>query len=140
MAVRAPHFAFFDLGFDTRPCAPASRISRDVGNLVADVIKLENDDVFLAAVDARMVLQVVDDLLAHLRAPLRDVFVDTGPLTFMVLPTIPRVGLGEALATPRLELRLAAPHRRKLVQRLHFAAFRARSHEGERAVASSSRE
>jgi hypothetical protein len=61
-------------------------------------------------------------------------------LTFVVLPIIPSVRLGEASSTQRLQLRLATPHRRKRIQRLHFAALRARSHEGERAVRSISRE
>jgi hypothetical protein len=61
-------------------------------------------------------------------------------LTLVVLPVVPGVRLSEAVAAPRLQLRLTTPHRRKLVQRLYLAAFRARSHEGERAVASTSRE
>src|SRR5687767_6628297 len=107
MAVRAAHFAFFDLGFDTRPCAPASGIGRDVGDLVADVIELENHDVCLPAIHTRMLSQVVDDLLTHLRTPLRDVFVDSSPLALPVRSIVPRVRFGEALATPRLEFRLA---------------------------------
>ena len=78
---------------------------------------------------------------------LRQIAVELGDLpeqprlfTLVVLQVISRVRLGEALAAPRLQLRLAAPHRRKRVERLHFAALRARSHEGERAVASISRE
>ncbi|HYV23577.1 MAG TPA: hypothetical protein VEN31_13095 [Candidatus Bathyarchaeia archaeon] len=102
------------------------------------MIKLEDDDVSLAAIHARMLSKVVDDLLAHLRAPLRDVSVDSSSFTFMVLPIIPRVGFGEALTTPRLQLRLATPHRRKSIKWLQFAAFRARSHEGERADTSKS--
>src|SRR5207245_1619839 len=138
MAVRAAHFAFFDLGFDTRPCAPASGKGRDVGNLVADVIELENDDVSLAAIHARMLSQVVDDPLAHLRAPLGDVLVNSRPLALPVRVIIPRVRLGEAFSAPGLQLRLATSHWRKRVERLHFAAFRARSHEGERADFSTS--
>jgi hypothetical protein len=129
MAVGAAHLALVDLGFDSRPCPPASCVGRDVGYLVADVIELENDDVTLAAIHARMLSQVVDDLLTDLGAPIRDVFVDSSPLTFVVLPIVPRVRFGEAIATPRLEFRLAAPDRWKRVERLHFAAFRARSHE-----------
>jgi len=140
MAVRAAHFAFLDLRFDTRPCAPASGIDRDVGNLVADVIELENNDVSLAAIHARMLSQVVDDLLTHLRAPLCDVSVDSSPLAVSVRVIVPGVRLGKTLAAPRLPLRLTAPHRRERIQRLQLAALRARSHEGERAVASLSRE
>jgi len=133
MAVRAAHLALFDLGFDTRPCAPASRINGDVGNFVADVIELENDDISLAAIDARILSQVVDDPLAHLRAPGRDVFVDSSPLALPVRVIVPRVRLSETFATPRLQLRLASSDRRKRIEWLYFAAFRARSHEGERA-------
>jgi hypothetical protein len=140
MTVRAAHFAFFDLSPDTPPCAPASGIDRDVGNLVADVIELQNYDVSLTAIHTRMLSEVFDDLLAHLRAPLGDVFGDSSPLALTVRLIISRVRLSEAFATPRLQLRLAAPHRRKRVERLNFAALRARSHEGERAVASISRE
>jgi len=59
---------------------------------------------------------------------------------FMVLAIVPRVGLSEALATPRLQLRLAAPHRREVIQGFQLAAFRARSHERERADTSTPRE
>jgi hypothetical protein len=136
MAVRAAHFALVDFGSDACPTATAPRVDRYVCNLVADVIELENDNVALTAVDAWMLAEILDDLLAHLRASLGDVFVDTRLLPLMVLPIIPRVGLSEALATPRLQFRLAPSHWRKRFERLHFATFRARSHEGERAVAS----
>jgi len=115
-----------------------SRIGRDVGNLVADVIKLENDDVSFATIHAWVLSQVFDDLLAHLGAPPRDVFVDSSPLTLMVLPIVPSVRLSETLPAPRLQLRLAAPHGRKRLERLHLAASRARSHERERADVSTS--
>jgi hypothetical protein len=68
VAVRATDFAFFDLAVDTRPRPPGSGIGRNIGNLVAGVIELENDDVALAAVHARMLSEVLDDLLAHLPA------------------------------------------------------------------------
>jgi len=140
MAVGAAHFAFLNLSLDTRPRAPTSCIGGDVGHLVADVIKLEHDDVSLAAIHARMLSEVVDDLLANLRPPLRDVLVDSGSLAFPVRVIVPRVRLSETFATPRLQLRLATPHRRESLKRLKLAAFRARSHERERADTSISRE
>src|SRR5438132_6016709 len=140
MAVRAAHFAFVNLSLYTRPCAPASGICGDIGNLVADVIELENDDVSFAAIHARVLSQVADDLLGHLRAPLRDVFVDSSPLALPVCLVVPRVRPSKALPTPRLQLRLAAPDRRKRFEWLQLAAFRARSHERERADQSTPRE
>jgi hypothetical protein len=104
------------------------------------MVELQDDDVAFSAVDTGMLLQVLDDLLAHLGASPRDVFVDARPLALMVLSLIPRVCFREAITTPRLQLRLATSHRRKRFERLHFAAFRARSHEGERADWSTSRE
>jgi hypothetical protein len=77
--------------------------------------------------------EIFDDVFLDFGAPLRDLPYEPRLFTLVVLPIIPRVGLGEALATPRLQLRLAAPHRRKRLERLHLAAFRARSHERERA-------
>jgi hypothetical protein len=138
MAIRAAHLAFLNLGHDPRPGPPASRVDRDVRDLVGDVIELENDDVALAAVDAWMFSQVLDDVLAHLRAPTRDVSIDSSPLALPVRLIVAGVGLGEALAAPRLQLRLAASDRRKRLERLHLAAFRARSHERERADISTS--
>lgn len=140
MAVRAAHFALFDLRFDPCPCAPASGIGRDVSDFVADVIEFENDDVSLAAVHAWMLSEVIDDLLADLRASVRDVFVDSSALPLPVSLVIPRVRLSEAVPAPRLQLRLATPHRRKCFERLQFAASRARSHERERADRPTSRE
>ena len=54
MAVGATYFALFDLSFDARPCAPASGVDRNVGDLITDMIELENDDVLLAAIHAWM--------------------------------------------------------------------------------------
>jgi len=51
----------------------------------------------------------------------------------VILPIVPGVRLGKTPAAPRLPLRLATPHRWKRLERFHLAAFRARSHEGERA-------
>ena len=137
MAVRATHFALCNLSSDARPCAPASGVGRDVRDLVADVIELEYDDVSLAAVHAWVLSEVVDDLLANLRTSVSDVFVDPSALALPVGHIVPRIRIGEAVPTPGLEFRLASPDWRELVQRLHFAALRARSHEGERADRSS---
>ena len=133
MAVRATHFAFINLRFDTRPTAASSRVVRDVRNLLAKVVELKHNDVSLPAIDARMLAEVVHDLLAYLAATLVDLAYQPGLFTLPVLPIIPRVRFREAVPTPRLELGLASPHRRKRSERLHFAALRARSHEGERA-------
>jgi hypothetical protein len=133
MAVRASHLAFLNLGLDARPGAAASRIDGDVCDLVADVIELENDDVPLAAVDAWMSSEIFDDLLAHLRAPTQDVLVDSSLLALPVLPIIPGIGFGKAFAAPRLKFRLAATHRRERLERFDLTAFRARSHDRERA-------
>jgi hypothetical protein len=133
MAVRAAHLALVDLCFDTCPCTPSSGIGRYVGDLVPDVIELEHDDVSLATVDAWMLSEVVDDFLADLRASVCNVGVDSSALALPISRVVPSVRLSEALPTPGLEPRLSAPHRRKRFERLHLAAFRARSHERERA-------
>jgi hypothetical protein len=52
----------------------------------------------------------------------------------VIPPIVPRVRPRETVSAPRLQPRLASSDRRKLIIRLHLAAFRARSHEGERAV------
>jgi hypothetical protein len=139
MAVSATHFAFINLRFDTQPTAASSRVVRDVRNFLANVVELKHNDVSLPAIDARMLAEVVHDLLAHLAAPLVDLPSQPGLFTLLVRLVIPRVRFRETLATPRLELRLAPSHGRKRFERLRLAAFRARSHEGERADRSISR-
>src|SRR5919204_6928718 len=133
MAIRTAHLTLIDLGFDPCPASTASRIGRDVGNLVADVIELKNDYVGLPAVHAGMRAEVLDYFFTNLGASCRDLADESRLLTLMILPVVPRVRLSEAVATPRLQLRLAAPHGRELIQRLELATLRARSHEGERA-------
>src|SRR5882672_12557756 len=132
MTVGAPDRALVDLRFDPGPSPTSSRVCGYVGHLLGDVVELEHHDVGLAAVNARVLTEIFDDVFLDFGAPRRDLPYEPRPFTFMVLPIIPRVGLGEALATPRLELRLASPNWRKRVERFHFAAFRARSHERER--------
>jgi hypothetical protein len=133
MAIRTAHLTLIDLGFDPCPASTASRIGRDVGNLVADVIELKNDYVGLPAVHAGMRAEVLDYFFTNLGASCRDLADESRLLTLMILPVVPRIRFGEAIPTPALQLRLAAPHRWKRLERLHLAALRARSHEGERA-------
>ena len=70
MAVRAADFAFFNFSHDACPSAPASGINGDISNLIPDVIELENHNVSLATVHARVFPEVVDDVLAHFSASL----------------------------------------------------------------------
>ena len=140
MTVGAADLALLDLSEYTFPSPSGVRVSRYVCDLFANVVELKDHDVRLAAVHAWVVAEILDDLLPYLRAPLCNLPEKPCLLTLVVLPIIPRVGLSKAFAAPRLELRLATSHRREGFERLHDAAFRARSHEGERAVASISRE
>ena len=130
MAVGAPDLALVDLRFDPGPTPTSSRVCGYVGHLLGDVVELEHHDVGLAAVNARVLTEIFDDVFPNLGAPLRDMPHEPRLFTFVVLSVVPRVGLGEALATPGLELRLTSTHRRKRFERLRLAAFRARSHEG----------
>src|SRR5712691_6457484 len=102
------------------------------------MIELQHDDVRLAAVDAGMSTKVLDHSPLVVSPPRGRVPKQPRLLSVtiqsVVLPPVRR----EALTTPRLQLRLATSHRRKLIQRLQLAAFRARSHEGERADISTS--
>jgi hypothetical protein len=140
MAVRAADLAFVNLGFDTRPASASSGVVGDVGNLLADMVELKHNDVAFAAVDTWMLPQILNDLLTHLAASLVHLAYQPSLFPLVVLPIVPRVGLSKAVPTPRLQLRLATPDRWKRVERLHLATFRARSHEGERADRSLSRE
>jgi hypothetical protein len=104
------------------------------------VIELENDDVALSAVQARVFAEILDDLLPHLRTSLCDLPKQPRLLALMILPIVPGVRLRETIPAPRLQLRFAASHRGKRLERLHLAALRARSHERERADISTARE
>ncbi|HVD51753.1 MAG TPA: hypothetical protein VNB51_06910 [Candidatus Udaeobacter sp.] len=140
MAVGAPDLALVDLRFDPGPSPTSSRVCGYVGHLLGDVVELEHHDVGLAAVNARVRAEIFDDVFLDFGAPLPDLPYEPRLFAFVVLPIIPGVRLGEAVATPRLELWLTTPHRRKRLERLDLAALRARSHEGERADWSISRE
>jgi hypothetical protein len=140
MTVRTANFAFVDFCLDTFPRPTVARVARYVRELLADVIELKNHDVSLAAVNTRVLQEVVDDPLTHLSASLRDLTQPPRLLALMVLPVVPRIRLGKAVATPGLQLRLAASHRRERVQRFDLATLRARSHERERADTGASRE
>jgi hypothetical protein len=140
MTVRTANLAFVDFCLDTFPRPTVARIARHVRELLADVIELKNHDVSLAAVNTRVLQEVFDDPLAHLSASLRDLTQPPRLLTLVVLPVVPRIRFGKAVATPGLQLRLAAPHRRKRFQRLELTTLRARSHERERADTSTSGE
>jgi hypothetical protein len=140
VAVRTTDFALVNLSFDSLPAATASSVDRNVGNFVGNVIELENDDVALSAVQARVFAEILDDLLPHLRTSLCDLPKQPRLLALMILPIVPGVRFREAVATPRLQLRLAAPHRGERLERFQLATFRARSHERERADISTARE
>ncbi len=140
MAAGAPDLALVDLRFDPGPSPTSSRVCGYVGHLLGNVVELEHHDVGLAAINARVFTEIFDDVFLDLGAPRPDLPYEPRLFAFVVLPIIPRVGLGEALATPRLELRFTPTDRGKRFERLHLAAFRARSHEGARADRSMSRE
>jgi len=68
------------------------------------VIELEDHDVLLTAVDARMREEVLDRTTAIVLSFARRLEEETGSLALRVLPVVPLVGLGEAFAAPALEL------------------------------------
>jgi hypothetical protein len=140
MTVGAADLALLDLSEYTFPSPSGVRVSRYVCDLFANVVELKDHDVRLAAVHAWVVAEILDDLLPYLRAPHRNLAEEPCLFALMVLPIVPSVRVGKAIAAPRLQLRLTSPHRRKRLKRLDLATFRARSHEGERAVRSISRE
>jgi len=140
VAIRAANLTLFDFRKDPGPASAAIGEGRNVGKLFPDVIEFEDDNVCLPAVDAWMAREILNELPLESSALLSDLPDETGLFTLMVLPIIPRVRFRETVTTPGLQLRLASPHRRKRIKRLHFAALRARSHEGERADRSMSRE
>jgi len=104
------------------------------------MIELKHDNVDLAAVDTRMGAEIFDDAATILSLGGSHIPQQPRLLRVAVLPVVLTPVRGEALATPRLQLRLAASHRRKRLERLHLAALRARSHERERADISTSSE
>jgi hypothetical protein len=54
VAVGAADLTFGDLSLDSFPAPAAIRVVSNVIDFVADVIELEDDDVGLAAIDARV--------------------------------------------------------------------------------------
>jgi hypothetical protein len=140
MTIRAADLALRDFRLDTSPRASAVGIGRNIGDLVAQVIELEHDDVRFAAVHAWVGREVLNDPATILSPSGSDVPQQARLLRFSILSVVLTSISSETVAAPGLDLRLAPPHGRELVQRLQFAAFRARSHEGERAVRSTSRE
>jgi hypothetical protein len=97
------------------------------------MVELQNDNVGLPTVDARMFPEIVDDQLADLSAPFPDLANQARLLSLMVLPIVLRVRFSEAVTAPGLALLLSAPHRRKRLKWLCLTALRARSHGRERA-------
>jgi hypothetical protein len=130
MAIRAAHIAFQDLGEHRGPSTPAAGIDGDIGDLVASVIELQDDDVALAAVHAGMCKQISDEARVHVLPLQADVPRNSGSDAGRVLPVIRCVDLSEAGATPGLQPWLTAPHWWKLVERLLLAAARATFHAG----------
>jgi len=118
MTIGAPNFAFCDFSQDRGPASATICEGRDISEFLPDVIELENDDVALAAVHARVFVEVLDDLLPHLRTSLCDLPEQPRLLPLVILPVVPGVRFRETIPAPRLQLRLATPHRWKLVQRL----------------------
>src|SRR5438874_9141305 len=140
MAVCAADLAFPDLRLDARPGTSAASVGRYIRDFVAQMIELEHDDVGLAAVHARVGREIFDDAATILSSSGSYVPQQTRLLAVSVFSVVLASVRPEAVAAPRLELRLAAPHRRKRLKRLQLAAFRARSHEGGCAGRSISRE
>ena len=102
------------------------------------MVEPEDDDVRVAAVDAWMPQEILDGPQAVLLSRRLDVAEKTRLLRFAIRAVVDLSVGREALAAPCLELRLAAPDRRKGINRLHHTAPRARSHDCERAVSSTS--
>jgi len=68
--IRTYHLALFDLLQDCRPAGSPGDHQRDAAELVvSDVIELQDDNVILAAVHTRMLLQVAGDKRPQLGAP-----------------------------------------------------------------------
>jgi hypothetical protein len=69
VAVRADHLALRDLVEDALP-VPIAKGVPDIKGLLAEVVEVEDDGVVFSAVDARMVLEELDQVGAR-RSPLR---------------------------------------------------------------------
>src|SRR3989442_15540450 len=138
MAIRAADDALRDFTLDRLPGRAAVDESGDVGLLVAKVIELERNDIGHSAVHAGVRSQVLNGLPPVLGAPRPGIPEESPFLRLVVFPVVLLSVLCEARPAPGLELRLAAPDRRKGITRLHHSALRARSHEGDRSVDSTS--
>jgi hypothetical protein len=84
--------------------------------------------------------EVIDDAATIFGSGDRHIAQQPRLLDLTILSVVLPPVRGEALATPRLQLRLAAPHRVERLERLQLATLRARSHERERADISTARE
>jgi hypothetical protein len=109
------------------------------------LIKIQQRWVRFSAIDAWILIEVSIDLGRKLLATLDSISPDASCIRraaeiprSSVLPVVLASVRGETFPTPRLQLRRAAPVETR--RRLHLAAFRARSREGEHAVTSISRE
>ncbi len=69
MAVSAADITLGDLAEHGGPRSATVCVSRDIGDLVIAVIELENDDVRLAAIDARVPGEITNDVATDLLAP-----------------------------------------------------------------------
>ena len=128
MATCTPHVALLDLAQHAWPGPAGVRVRAYVADLPAAVVELENNNVFLAAVHARMCEEVGNDVASVLISPgvgLRD---EPRLLALAIACVVGGVHLGEAGAAPCLELRFASPHRWKLSDWLLNAAARASLH------------
>src|SRR5438876_1388320 len=140
MTVSAPDLTFLDLRFDARPGTSTAGISRYIRDFVTPMVELEHDDVGLATVHAWVRREILDDAAPIFGSSGSYIPQQTGFLRMTVLAVVLAPVRGETLPAPRLQLRLAASHRRKGIQRLHLPTFRARSHERERADTRAPRE
>jgi hypothetical protein len=115
MAVCAANFTLRYLFLDRGPNPTATEHAGDVALLVGEMIELQDDDVRFAAVNARMSPKVLDHPTLVVSPSRRGVPKQPRLLRLAILPVVLAPISGEALPTPRLQLRLAASHRRKLV-------------------------
>ncbi len=86
------------------------------------MVELEYDDVSFAAVNARMVAQVLDEFRNVLRTTCRAVRDQPRLLRVAVLSVVALVVLREALPTPRLSQGRAGPSQWELIEWLRLTA------------------
>jgi hypothetical protein len=136
VTIGAADFTFGDFLLNRRPRPAATEHVSDVALLLPEMVELKDDDVRFPTIDTGMSQKVFDHPALVVASSGGRVPQEPRLLSLSILPVVLAPVRSKAIPTPGLELWLAAPHRRKRVERLHLAAFRARSHEGERAVAS----